>query len=81
MADVKAGPDEKNIYPSLMSIGKNCVSYIARDRPEMEQVLRKLDCVMLQDNLPHVLVNVITIHSIFLSIFNIYQYSYTLNTI
>ncbi|XP_029346631.1 serine/threonine-protein kinase pelle isoform X2 [Acyrthosiphon pisum] len=49
MADVKAGPDENNLYASLMTIGKNCVSYKAKDRPEMEQVLRKLDCVMLQE--------------------------------
>jgi len=49
MADVKAGPDENNVYPSLMTIGKNCVSYKAKDRPEMDQVLRKLDCVMLQE--------------------------------
>ncbi|XP_025191392.1 serine/threonine-protein kinase pelle isoform X2 [Melanaphis sacchari] len=49
MADVKAGPDENNVYLSLMTIGKNCVSYKAKDRPEMEQVLRKLDCVMLQE--------------------------------
>lgn len=49
MADAKAGPDENNLYASLMTIGKNCVSYKAKDRPEMEQVLRKLDCVMLQE--------------------------------
>jgi hypothetical protein len=49
MADVKAGPDENNVYLSLMTIGKDCVSYKAKDRPEMEQVLRKLDCVMLQE--------------------------------
>jgi len=49
MADVKAGPDENNVYASLMTIGKNCVSYKAKDRPEMEQVLRKLDCVMFQE--------------------------------
>ncbi|CAI6360567.1 unnamed protein product [Macrosiphum euphorbiae] len=49
MADAKAGPDENNLYASLMTIGKHCVSYKAKDRPEMEQVLRKLDCVMLQE--------------------------------
>lgn len=49
LADSKAGPDENNLYASLISIGKNCVSYKAKDRPEMEQVLRKLDCIMLQE--------------------------------
>lgn len=49
MADLKAGPDENNVFPSLLSIGKNCVSYRPKDRPEMEQVLRKLDCVILQE--------------------------------
>lgn len=40
------------MHNSLISIGKNCVSYRAKDRPEMEQVLRQLeqlDCVMLQE--------------------------------
>lgn len=49
MADVKAGPDENNIFPSFITIGKNCVSYRAKDRPEMQQVLRQLDCIMLQE--------------------------------
>lgn len=49
MADVKAGPDENNIFPSLIFIGKNCVSYRAKDRPEMQQVLRQLDCAMLHE--------------------------------
>jgi len=49
MADVKAGPDKNNLYTNLMDIGKNCVSYKPKDRPEMEQVLRQLDCVMLQE--------------------------------
>lgn len=46
---MKAGPDENNIFPSLMSIGKTCVSYKAKDRPEMQQVLRQLDCVTLHE--------------------------------
>lgn len=49
---MKAGTDEQNIVSSLVSIGKICVSYKAKDRPEMEQVLRQLeqlDCVMLQE--------------------------------
>ncbi|XP_060876745.1 serine/threonine-protein kinase pelle-like [Metopolophium dirhodum] len=49
MADVKAGPDKNNIYASLMAIGKKCVSHKPKDRPEMEQVLRQLDCAMLQE--------------------------------
>lgn len=51
VADVKAGTDEHNVFSSLISIGKHCVSNIAKDRPEMEQVLRKLelDCAMLQE--------------------------------
>jgi len=49
MADVKAGPDENNLYAYLMAIGKKCVSYKAKDRPEMEQVLRELDGVILQE--------------------------------
>lgn len=49
MADLKAGPDENNVFPSLMSIGKNCVSFKPKDRPEMEQVLRQLDSVILQE--------------------------------
>lgn len=49
MADVKAGPDENNVFTSLVSIGKHCVSYKAKDRPEMEQVLRQLDCVVIQE--------------------------------
>lgn len=50
MTDVKAGPDENNINRSLMSIGKNCVSYIARNRPGMEQVLTELECIVLHEN-------------------------------
>lgn len=46
---MKAGLDENNIFPSLMSIGKTCVSYKAKDRPEMQQVLRQLDCVTLHE--------------------------------
>jgi len=49
MADMKAGPDENNIFPSLMSIGKICVSYKAKDRPEMQQVLKQLNCVTIQE--------------------------------
>lgn len=49
MADTKAGPDDNNVFLSLISIGKDCVSHKAKDRPEMEQVLRKLDCIMLQE--------------------------------
>lgn len=48
---MKAGTDEHNVFSSLISIGKDCVSNKAKDRPEMEQVLRKLelDCAMLQE--------------------------------
>lgn len=49
LADTKAGLDENNVFLSLISIGKDCVSHKAKDRPEMEQVLRKLDCIMLQE--------------------------------
>lgn len=49
LADVKAGLDENNVFHSLMSIGKNCVRFRAKDRPEMEQVLRQLDCITIQE--------------------------------
>uniref|UniRef100_A0A2S2RB22 non-specific serine/threonine protein kinase n=1 Tax=Sipha flava TaxID=143950 RepID=A0A2S2RB22_9HEMI len=48
IADKKAGPDEKKVFEFLMSIGKNCVSYKPKDRPEMEQVFRQLESDMLQ---------------------------------
>lgn len=49
IADMKAGSDDNNIFPCLLSIGRTCVSDKPKNRPEMEQVLRQLDCVLLLD--------------------------------
>lgn len=46
---MKAGSDDNKIFPCLLSIGRICVSDKPKNRPEMEQVLRQLDHVLLQD--------------------------------
>ncbi|VVC27834.1 Protein kinase, ATP binding site,Protein kinase domain,Serine/threonine-protein kinase, active site,Death [Cinara cedri] len=49
IADIKAGSDDNNIFHCLLSIGRTCVIDKPKNRPEMEQVLRQLDCVLLLD--------------------------------
>ncbi|XP_050440658.1 serine/threonine-protein kinase pelle-like isoform X2 [Adelges cooleyi] len=49
MIDAKAGLDECNVFPCLISLGKKCVNFKPKDRPEMEQVLKQLDTIILQD--------------------------------
>ncbi|XP_050520161.1 serine/threonine-protein kinase pelle-like isoform X2 [Daktulosphaira vitifoliae] len=49
LIDTKAGPDDSNMFPCFISLGKNCVSYRPKDRPDMEQVLKQFDIIMLQE--------------------------------
>lgn len=49
--DRKAGYDDGNYFPALISIGRWCVSMKARDRPEMVQVLQTLDQSITQSRI------------------------------
>lgn len=42
LMDKKAGTEPREVYPNLIVLGKWCSNRLAKDRPEMELVFRKL---------------------------------------
>jgi len=43
LKDAKGGPDNPDVFYILMKLGRNCVEKLAKNRPEMVQVLKNLE--------------------------------------
>lgn len=43
LRDKKAGDENNEVYHNFIVLGKWCSNRLAKDRPEMELVFRKLD--------------------------------------
>jgi len=46
LRDLKAGSECADVFWLLIKIGKNCTTRLAKERPELSQVLKSLDSNM-----------------------------------